>query len=126
MARCRGVFRYGLSLIARDQADAAAKLKIGPEPVEERRNAISDAQHEAYVHDAPQPPGRCAPQPEGAKIRHGGLASDCGETAEVSIPERRQGGPAINECPNLLGHVRAPPVWLQEPIQEQVGHSMRC
>ena len=64
MARCRGVFRHGLSLVARDQADAAAELKIGPEPIEKRRNSISDAQHEAYMHDAPQPPSRCAPQLE--------------------------------------------------------------
>jgi hypothetical protein len=39
----KGVFRYGLFLSARDQADAATKLKVGPEPVEKRRNAISDA-----------------------------------------------------------------------------------
>ena len=101
------VFRRCLCLIARDQADAAAKLKIGPEPVEKRRNAISDAQHEAYVHDAPQPPSWCAPQFESAEIRDGCLAADGGETAEVTIAERRQRGTTIDESPNLLGHVRA-------------------
>lgn len=35
--------RRCLRFIARDQADAAAKLNVGPEPVEKRRNAISDA-----------------------------------------------------------------------------------
>ena len=46
---------------AGDQADTAAKLKIGPKPVGQRREPISDAQHEGDVHDSPQPPCGCAP-----------------------------------------------------------------
>jgi hypothetical protein len=41
---------------AGDQADTAAKLKVGPKPVGQSGDTISDAQHESDVHDSPQPP----------------------------------------------------------------------
>src|SRR5580700_9605829 len=92
---------------AGDQADTAAKPKVGPKPVGQGRDAISDAQHEGDVHDSPQPPCRCARQLQDAEIRHGGLAADGGKRAQVAITKWRQWPPRFNHGPNLLGHVRS-------------------
>src|ERR1700692_130599 len=74
---------------AGDQTDTAAKLKVGPKPVGQRRDAISDAQHEGDVHDSPQPPRGCARQPQDAEIRHGGLAANGGKRAPMAIAKCR-------------------------------------
>src|SRR6202051_998619 len=92
---------------AGDQADTAAKLKVGPKPVDQRRDAISDAQHEGDVYDSPQPPCGCARQLQDAEIRHGGLAADGGKRAQVAITKCRHWPTRFDHRPNLLCHVRS-------------------
>ena len=92
---------------AGDQADIATKLKVGPKPVGQRRNAISDAQHEGDVHDSPQPPCGCARQLQDAEIRHGGLAADGGKRAQVAITKCRHWPTRFDHRLNFLCHVRS-------------------
>src|SRR5277367_5804374 len=83
-------------LATRDQADAAAKTQVRPEPIDERRHAISDIQHEAHVRDAPEPPSRRSRQFDEAKICDGGLAADGSEAAEMFVTKRRRRSPGFD------------------------------
>src|SRR5271168_1400965 len=92
---------------AGDQSDTAAKLKIGPKPVGQRRDAISDAQHEGDMHDSPQPPCGCARQLQDPEIRHGGLTADGGKRAQVAITKCWHRPTRFDHRPNLLCDVRS-------------------
>src|SRR5258706_3124149 len=89
------------------QADTATKPKVSPKPIDQRRDAIPDAQHEGDVHESPQPPCGCARQLQDAEIRHGGLAADGGKGAQVAITKCRHWPARFDHRPNLLCHVRS-------------------
>jgi hypothetical protein len=55
----------------RDEACAALKRHIGPEPVEENRNSIAKSKEEKDMHDPPDEPGGRAPKAEAPEIGDG-------------------------------------------------------
>src|SRR5712692_750251 len=74
-----------------NQPLTALERRVGPQPVEQHREAVAVADQEIDVDDAPQQPGDPAAYPEAAEIGDRDLASDRRHAAGLAVAERRNG-----------------------------------
>src|SRR5215469_12588407 len=99
---------------AGDEASAALKRDVSPEPIEDDDQPIAEADQEINVDRAPEEPRKASRQTHEAEIGHRRFSSDCGEIAEVAITKSAGPGGALgvgddrpgDEAPLLLCHWR--------------------
>src|ERR1700747_3661493 len=105
--------RGGIALLgAGDEASAALKRHIRPEPVEHDRDQVPETDQEIDVHRAPEEPRQAAREAHEAEIGDGGPSSDRGEVPEIAVakgggsvaPTDRRDDRAANMPPFLLRH----------------------
>src|SRR6516165_1891506 len=73
----------------RDKPRPALEVEVTPGPIERDGEAVTGADQEIDMSEAPQDPGQepCQPQPSDLHDRR--IAADCGKRAEVAIAEWR-------------------------------------
>ncbi len=61
---------------AGDKANGTSKSDIRPEPIDDRRHAVANADQEAHVQDSPEPPRERAPELQLATVDDGRFSAD--------------------------------------------------
>src|SRR5262249_38024222 len=88
-----------------DEPRAALEGNIGPEPVEQHREPIAEADQEEDVDGAPEEPGEPPAQLDEAEIADRDLAPDRRQVARVAVAEggHRLAGEAGEDGPRRVG-----------------------
>src|SRR5258706_5602705 len=95
-------------LRAGDQAGAALKGDIGPDPLDQDTDPVAKADQEKDVDDAPEQPGKKTAHPDPTEIGNRTAAPDGGEVSHIHVAERLHGFFAAGECrADGIGHVDA-------------------
>src|SRR5215831_3124685 len=81
---------------AGDEASAALKRHVSPEPIEDDGQPVAEADQEINVDRAPEEPRKSSREAHEAEIGHCRFPSDCGEIAEVAIAKSTGPGGAAD------------------------------